>query len=168
MWAMSRRAVLIELTADERAALKGLVRSEAASQPHALRARVILLAARGAENGVIARKLGVGLQTVSLWRGRFAVGRLAALTDRPRGKPPLKYSPGERCRVVELASTCASERERRWSVRALAKATGVGRETVRKILREESLRLHRPEAFGAPVSLAFVKSLSPEVDAGSG
>ncbi|MFJ5725196.1 helix-turn-helix domain-containing protein [Streptomyces sp. NPDC093149] len=44
----------------------------------------MLPAARGRANTRIARQVGVRLDTVRMWRGRFAEQRLAGLADRGR------------------------------------------------------------------------------------
>ena len=49
--------------------------------------------------------------------------------------------------MVETACTEVPEAETHWSVRTLAKATGVGRETVRNILKDAHLRPHRVGTF---------------------
>jgi hypothetical protein len=79
----------IELDRAERRALQRWSRREdGASTRLALRARIILLAARpSAMAGVaIAERLRVPVQTVSKWRGRFLAGRLTGLFHRRRGR----------------------------------------------------------------------------------
>jgi transposase len=69
------------------------------------------------------------------------------LVNRARKRTPIKYTPEDRRRVVETACTGTPEAETHWSVRTLAKVTGVGRETVRAILLESNLRPHRVGTF---------------------
>jgi transposase len=84
---------------------------------------------------------------VALWRNRFALERMAGLRNRAKKRTPIKYTAEDRRRVVEIACTGVPEAETHWSIRTLAKATGVGRETVRAILREAYLRPHRLGTF---------------------
>jgi transposase-like protein len=54
-----------------------------------IRARVVLLAADGLENVVIARRLDLPVQVVSKWRKRFFEERIAGLAERSRtGRRP--------------------------------------------------------------------------------
>lgn len=57
------------------------------------RARMILLAAEGAENKDIAARLNTRREVVSLWRKRFFEKRLAGLNERPRSGRPRAFPP---------------------------------------------------------------------------
>ena len=79
----------IELSPGERMALKSTSRRYSAPYREVVRARIVLLAAGGAENVEIARRLELPVQVVSKWRKRFFEERLAGLAERPRtGRPP--------------------------------------------------------------------------------
>lgn len=145
--AMSRKAVDIELSGEENSLLEHIVKSPTAKQREVLRARIILQAAAGEDNLVIAKGLGLSNHSVGMWRNRFAAGRVAALGNRPKKRTLIKYTAEDRRRVVEMACTGSPEAETHWSVRTLAKATGVGRETVRAILGEAHLQPHRVGTF---------------------
>ena len=49
-----------------------------------MRAAIVLAAAEGGPDAAVADRVGVSRATAAKWRGRFAAGRLAGLTDRPR------------------------------------------------------------------------------------
>jgi FixJ family two-component response regulator len=77
------RAVVLQLTEAERAALENLVRRRTVGQALAQRARVVLACAEpGATNLGVAKALGVSRPTVAAWRGRFAAHRLEGLSMR--------------------------------------------------------------------------------------
>ena len=60
------------------------------------RAKMILMAADGLENGEIARRLELRVDTVRKWRKRFFEQRLAGLDEAPgRGRKPA-FSPSGR------------------------------------------------------------------------
>ena len=82
-----------KLTADaaERAALRGLTKSE--DRGEADRARAILLTLAGRRAGEIATVLGVHVSTVRNWRGYFAHGGVAGLRRRPRPGQQAKIGP---------------------------------------------------------------------------
>src|SRR5688500_14149253 len=82
----------ISLTDDERDKLSAWAARPTTAQALALRARIVLAAARGAANAAIASELRVTVPTVRKWRDRFAASRLAGLTDEPRPGAPLSVS----------------------------------------------------------------------------
>src|SRR5438128_10634677 len=94
---MGRPAIAIELTAAERAELEGLGSRRRTAQGLARRARIVLAAAAGLENQVIARTVGSDQNTVGKWRRRFAERRIEGLHDEPRpgaaGRSGMRRSP---------------------------------------------------------------------------
>jgi transposase len=97
------RAVPVTLAAAERKILKK--RARGAKTPHRdrLRAQVVLAAARGRDNARIAADLGITVDTVRKWRGRFAARGLDGLADLPRCGRPRRISELTRAAVVALA-----------------------------------------------------------------
>jgi putative transposase len=102
----------ITLTAEEQHALEGLVRRHTTAQQVALRARLILAAAAGHNNAQVARREGVDVETVRLWRGRWlglqpvALADLSAeerLADAPRSGAPARITAEQVCGIVALA-----------------------------------------------------------------
>jgi transposase len=123
---------VVELNAEERRALEGLVRAHRTPQQVALRARIVLAAADGHNNTQIARQLGVDADTVRLWRMRWlgfqAVGLedvslTERLTDAPKPGAPARISPEQVCQVVALACEAPEQAGRpisQWSSREIA------------------------------------------------
>lgn len=144
---MSRRASPVTLTAEERIVSESLAGSRTASYREVQRARLVLAAAAGKTNEAISKEIGLGWRSVGMWRQRFVRERLAGLEDRPRPGKPRQYSAADRLRVVEVACTQKPQAESHWSVRTLAQATGVGRDTVHRILRQADLKPHRLGTF---------------------
>jgi putative transposase len=100
------------LTPAERHDLDQLVRRHTTPQQLALRARIVLAAADGANNGQIARQEGVEVDTVRLWRTRWLALQAVArddlsvaerLTDAPRPGTPVRITNEQVCRIVALA-----------------------------------------------------------------
>jgi transposase len=58
-----------------------------------VRAKIVLMASDGLENTVIAARLDIGPQVVSLWRKRFFHEGLDGLKDRPRTGRPRVFPP---------------------------------------------------------------------------
>lgn len=94
---MPRRSpYLIELTSEEREILEARARKYTLPYRDVVRAKIVLLAAKGLENTQIAERLDITRVDVSRWRKRFFRDRLAGLEDGPRrGRPP-DFSPSGR------------------------------------------------------------------------
>src|SRR5689334_9647360 len=82
------RAELV-LTDEERAQLTRWARRAKSAQALALRSKIVLRAADGVANTVVAAEFGVSAVMVGKWRKRFLQFRLDGLSDEPRsGRPP--------------------------------------------------------------------------------
>ena len=144
---MSKKAQPVTITLEERGQLETVAASRTAPHRQVQRARRVLAAAEGKTNQAISQETGLGWRSVGMWRRRFIGGRLAGLEDRPRSGKPRQYSEADRLRVIEIACTQKPAAETHWSVRTLAKATGVGRDTVHTILRQANLKPHQVGTF---------------------
>ncbi|MDP9373853.1 MAG: helix-turn-helix domain-containing protein [Chloroflexota bacterium] len=122
----------VTLTAEERRELAAIVRRPSAPQQLALRARIILLAADGANNSQIARHLAVDVGTPRLWRTRW-LGLAAVpleelsvaerLEDAPRPGGPCRITAAQVCQLTALACETPQGSGRpisQWSGRELA------------------------------------------------
>ena len=83
----------IDLSVAERTALESRARQYTSPYRDVIRAKIILLAAEGSSNDVIAVRLDTPRQIVSKWRKRFFYDRLAGLEEQPRGGRPALFPP---------------------------------------------------------------------------
>lgn len=83
----------IILSAGERRELERRAAQYTSSYRDVVRAKLILLAAKGWSNKQIGQTLDVPRQIVSKWRKRFYEERLPGLEDKPRGGRPPAFSP---------------------------------------------------------------------------
>jgi putative transposase len=122
----------ITLSETERQHLEQLVRGHRTPQQVALRARVILAAAQGANNSQIARQEGVTIDTVRLWRTRWLGFQAVSLddlsveerlTDAPRSGKPVRITDQQVCQIVALACEAPAQTGRpisQWTAREIA------------------------------------------------
>ncbi|WP_374068547.1 helix-turn-helix domain-containing protein [Rhodococcus sp. CX] len=80
-------------TCEERSELESLSRRASAQCRQVLRARIILAAADGTSNAVIADRLGICVDTVCKWRSRFCDKRYRRITGSSAQRPAT-YLPG--------------------------------------------------------------------------
>ena len=89
---------LVQLTERERETLTERARRYTSPYRDVIRAKIVLLAAEGLGNDVIAARLDTPRQIVSKWRQRFCTERLPGLDEQPRGGRPARFSPQRRRR----------------------------------------------------------------------
>lgn len=140
---------VIVLTETERDILSARARSGRTEHRDRLRALIVLAAAAGEPNAVIAGRVGACLDTVRKWRRRFAADRMQGLIDRARsGRPPV-HGPAVRAEVVALACALPAENDvplSRWSCPELARELAmrgqvlVAASTVRRWLAADAIK----------------------------
>ncbi len=120
----------LTLREEEQKGLEALVRRHTTPQQLAKRGRMILAAAEGKRNAEIARELGVSVDTVRSWRGRWISLQAVPLTelsvaerlmDVPRPGKPSQITAEQRCQMVAMA--CEQPKERpisHWTGREIA------------------------------------------------
>src|ERR1700756_3262887 len=107
------------LTNPERRQLQALSNHRSTPRGIVLRVNILLGAAEGIANHVLARNLSTSLPTVLLWRKRFDSGGLAAvLEDRPRSGRPKQISAERKKAIVEATMKTTPKDATHWSVRA--------------------------------------------------
>lgn len=83
----------IQLSAEERALLESRARRYTLPYRDVIRAKIILLAAKGRSNKEIGLELHLPRPIVSKWRKRYYEEGLPGLQERPRGGRPPGFSP---------------------------------------------------------------------------
>ena len=83
----------IILTDSERSHLQEITQKYTSPYCDVIRAKTILLSAKGLDNKEIGIRLDLPRQIVSKWRKRFFYERLSGLHDRPRRGRPCDFSP---------------------------------------------------------------------------
>jgi transposase len=158
---MSRvSACPIVLSASQRHRLKRLARSARAQHRQVVRATIVLLAARGLPNSVIAARVGVCVDTARTWRHRFAASGEAGLRDRDRSGRPRRFTDVQQAQVKAIACELPAERGvplSRFSHADLATEAvdsgvveDISASTVRRWLRRDAIRPWRYRSWIFP------------------
>lgn len=119
-------------------------RRKSASPSEIMRAKIVLMAADGTPNTVIADRLGVTVHTVRYWRERFHRRGLAGLEPLPRPGRPRESDRAPRALMASLSSS------------AVAAAAAL-RDAKRQLNRADPHRKPRP----ASANLAALAKLLP-------
>jgi len=154
--AVGRPKARLTVSPSERKRLEAWTRRRKTAQALATRARIVLLCASGMQNIDVAETLGVSNQMVGKWRRRFLDQRIDGLLDETRPGAPRRVSDEEIEQVVVRTLETTPRDATQWSVRSMAKATGISPTTVHRIWRAFSLQPHRSETFKLSTDPLFV------------
>ena len=121
---MGRVAPAIVLEEQEKEQLEQWRRRRKTANALHCRAGIVLDCARGLSGAAIAERHGVTEQTVTKWRHRFLVERLAGLSDAPRPGQPRHHGDERVQKVIDATVNRRPRRATHWSVRSLAEELG--------------------------------------------
>lgn len=147
----------LTLTDGEREQLTAWTRRHKTAQALALRSRIVLACATGAENRTVAAKLNVAQQTVCKWRGRFLQMRLDGLLDAPRSGAPRTIDDARVDEVIAKTLEMKPTNATHWSTRSMAKESKLSQTAVSRIWRAFGLQPHRQETFKLSTDPLFVE-----------
>jgi transposase len=140
----------VRVTSSLRRVLIRRARGQTTPYRDKVRAQIVLRAVERQTNCQIAAGVGVSVDTVCTWRGRFAEHGLAGLRDRPRCGRPSRFSAVQRAQVTALACqipACVGVPLARWSCPELARegvgqgiAEAISPATVRRWLARDAIK----------------------------
>ena len=148
-----RKLVPVELRQEERDVLEG-ARRRTTAQGLATRSRIVLLAAKGWTNSIVATGHTSHRGEVALAIPRT---RLDGLTDEPRPGAPRKVSDADVERVI--TATLESPRDATHCTRSMAKTAKMSATTVRRIWHAFALQAHRVKTFKLSNDPLFVEKV---------
>src|SRR5499427_8594423 len=154
-----RPKAMLTISSDERTQLTAITRSRSLPAALTLRAKIVLACEREPSNAVVATRLGVGPHTVGKWRNRFIANRIEGLYDEMRtGRPRTVEDEA----VAELITKTLARKPKaatHWSVRTIAKETGIPKSTVHRLFQLFGLQPHRTHSFKLSTDPFFVEKL---------
>ena len=147
------------LSQAEREQLVALTLRRKTAQALALRARIVLACADGADNQDVAARQRVTKQTVSKWRARFVERRLDGLVDAPRPGAPRTIDDSRVDALIAKTLESLPVGATHWSTRTMARDTGLSQTAVSRIWRAFGLQPHRQETFKLSTDPLFVEKV---------
>src|SRR3984893_6158199 len=154
-----RTTAMLTISRDESTHLLAITRSRSLPAALTLRAKIVLTCEREPSNAVVATRLGVGPHTIGKWRKRFIADRIEGLYDEMRSGRPRTV---EDEAVAELITKTLARKPKaatHWSVRAIAKETGIAKSTVHRLFQLFGLQPHRTRSFKLSTDPFFVEKL---------
>src|SRR3954462_15306955 len=141
-------AAALHLSDSERKQLRAIGRQRITPRGIVLRINIILGAAEGVANRVLARKLATSVPTVLLWRKRYESDGLRGILEdlRQTGRPK-RITADKEAIIVEATMKTTPQDATHWSIRAMAAAQQVSAATVQRIWNKHKLQPHRVESF---------------------
>jgi transposase len=144
---MSAPAAALIVSPEQRDVLKTWTRSRVLSHRQVQRARLVLLAADGVANEVIAQRLGISKPSVLKWRARFEANGVDGLEEAPGRGPAPTYGQKFVEKVVSTTLRPPSDGTTHWSTRSLAEKLGTSHATVHRIWQDMGLQPHLTRTF---------------------
>lgn len=151
--------VALVLSDGEREELSLLAARRNTAQGLAMRARIVLGCAAGAQNKEVAADLRVDPSTVGKWRRRFVERRMEGLYDEPRSGAPRTIDDTRIEAVIVRTLESTPPGATHWSSRGMARTSGLSVSTVQRIWRAFGLQPHRSESFKLSTDPLFVEKV---------
>lgn len=155
-----RIATTITLNEADREVLQRWARGRSTPGRLVQRAKIILRAAEGTRNDIIAVELGTDRLLVGRWRNRFSKLGLAGIEkDAPRGgrKPTARDAIAEK--IIEWTTQRKPHNATHWSTRMLAKELGTTRSMVNRVWWANGLKPHLSRTFKVSNDRRFEEKL---------
>ncbi len=153
---MGRPVAALVLSAEEKAYLERQVRRHRVARSLSERCRIILRCADGLTSKAVGVELGVHEHTVGKWRRRFLKNRIDGLFDEARPGRPRSIDDDQVAAVIEHTLATTPHDATHWSIRSMAKQTGLSHTTIRRIWTAFGLQPHRSETFKLSTDPLFV------------
>jgi transposase len=147
------------LTEDERDQLIRWSRRARSAQAFALRSKIVLACADGADNKTVATQLRCAAATVGKWRSRFVEHRLDGLTDEPRPGRPATVTADQVEDVVVATLESTPVNATHWTRAKMAERAGLSKSTIGRIWKAFDLKPHRAEGFKLSNDPLFVEKV---------
>lgn len=144
---MFQPTMLLQLSADDRRVLTGMLRATTLSAGLVRRARVILALADGQTYAEIGATLGVTDTFIARWKQRVVDGGIAALGDLPRSGRPDRLDPKVEAKILAKTQEPPPAPFTHWTTRRMARLIGVSHVTVHRVWRRAGLQPHRLERY---------------------
>jgi len=161
---MPRHALPLTLSPTDQTELQRWVAAHRTPQQVAQRCRIVLAAAQGQQDKVIAAELKINYKTVALWRRRFGQEGVDSLWEvaEGRGRKPV-YGAQKIKAIINATLQTRPKGATHWSCRTLSRAQGVSKATINRVWQSHHLQPHRTKRFKLSRDPRFLEKLTDVV-----
>jgi len=161
---MPLRLPVVDLSTRDREEIDRWLNAHGTPQQVALRSQIVLAAAAGQSDSVVARDLEINRKTVMLWRARFVEQGIDSLWEVApgRGRKPI-FGPEKVKAIVDATLQTKPKGMTQWSCRLMAKNQEVSKSTISNIWRSHNLKPHRVKSFKLSRDSRFLEKLTDVV-----
>ena len=153
-----RKACTITLPKKDRDILTKWSRGRSTPARLVQRAKIILLAAEGMENTIIAEELQTTRRCVGTWRNRYAASGIdGIIKDAPRGgRKPTKRDALAHT-IIHTTTQIRPKNATHWSTRTLAKHLNTTQSMVHRVWKANNLKPHLVKTFKVSNDKQFIE-----------
>ncbi len=150
----------VTVTDEQRRVLEQWSRGRSTPARLVLRSQIILQAAEGVANNLIAQSLETDRLLVGKWRKRFIEKGLEGIKkDAPRGgRPPVSRN-AMTARIIEWTTQKRPKNATHWSCRTLARELGASSAMVNRVWRANGLKPHLIHTFKLSNDKQFIEKV---------
>ena len=134
------------------------VMAHSRSLPHGpvRRAQIILCSADGETTSAIGKQFGLSLPTISHWRNRFLDHGIVGLYGEERPGRPRTHDDEQVAALINKTLHTRPKNLTHWTIRLVAKETGISKSTVHRYFNLFGLQPHRQKSFKLSTDPFFV------------
>ena len=161
---MRKSSIAIILNPSDQAQLERWASAHGTPQQVALRCRIVLAAAAGQQNKVMAAHLNVSRPTVNLWRKRvqdLGIGQVWEIAPG-RGRKA-RYGQARRDAIIKATLQTKPKGMTHWSCRTMAKEQKISKATVNRLWQMHNIKPHLSRTFKLSRDAKFLEKLTDVV-----
>jgi transposase len=147
----------LKVTAAIKSELQSRLRSRTLPAGDVRRADIILRLAEGQGLRAVARDLRCSVNTVQIWRRRFASEGLAGLYGRHHGRQVPEKTPPLEAKILDYTRRAPTDGSTQWSTRKLAAELGISHMRVARTWAKAGLKPHQLRRYMASDDPDFSK-----------
>ena len=146
----------LNLTDEVKVQLESIAKSRSLPYAQVRRAQIILMSDQGLTNTAIAKRVGLSISVVGMWRNRFIRQGLMGLYDEPKPGAPRSVSDEKVAQLIQKTLKSKPKGATHWTCRSIAKETNISKSTVHRIWSAFNLQPHRQKHFTLSTDPLFV------------
>ena len=161
---MRKSGIAIILNPSDQAQLERWASAHGTPQQVALRCRIILAAAAGQQNKVIAANLNVSRPTVNLWRKRVQALGIGQVWEIAPGRGrKARYGQARRDAIIKATLQTKPKGMTHWSCRTMAQEQKISKATINRLWQMHNIKPHLSRTFKLSRDAKFLEKLTDVV-----